>query len=84
MEKTKKGIENIFHKGIKDQEKETVAANMVAMGKKQDEEKQTFGLGGDTYAMAYKAFHWESAQQMELSQTEVFNAFHSSCIVSFI
>ena len=43
-----------------------------------------FKLGGDTYAMAYKALHWESAQAMNLSQNEILNAYHSSAIVTCI
>ena len=34
--------------------------------------------------MAYKALHWKSAEQLNLSQNEVYNAFHSSCIVTGI
>ena len=44
----------------------------------------TLKLGKDTYAMAFKALHWESGQQMNLSQHEVLTAFHSCVIVTAI
>ena len=34
--------------------------------------------------MAFTSLHWDSAAQMCLSQNEIYNAIHSSCIVAFI
>ena len=46
--------------------------------------EKEFGLGNDTYAMAFKAFNWDVAAQLELNTTEVYNAFHSALFVAGI
>ena len=43
-----------------------------------------FTLGADTYAMAFKALHWKSAQSLNLNPSEVLDAFHSAVIVTSI
>ena len=47
-------------------------------------DEKEFGLGNDTYAMAFKAFNWDIAAQLELNTTEVYNAFHSALFVAGI
>lgn len=44
----------------------------------------TMTMRKDTYAMAFKALHWESALQIKLSPFEVHNAFHAAVMVTFI
>ena len=39
------------------------------------------GLGNDTYAMAFKAFHWKVIDELDLNITEVHNAFHAAMFV---
>ena len=77
---------NLFKKtnSLVEKESEEIADNIVNSAQKQDKLKKKFKLGGDTYAMAFSALHWDSSRQMNLSQNEVYNAYHSSCIVSFI
>ena len=41
-------------------------------------------MSGDTYAMAYKAMHWECQHSMSLQPNEISNAFHSAAIVFII
>ena len=48
------------------------------------EEEQEFGLGNDTYAMAFKALHWDVAAQLDLSPTDVWNAYHAALFVAGI
>ena len=38
-------------------------------------------LGKDTYAMAFKALNWQVIKELDLSITEVHNAFHASMFV---
>ena len=45
----------------------------------QAEEK--LGLGGDTYAMAFKAFNWNVIKQLDLDMDEVHNSFHAAMFV---
>ena len=46
------------------------------------DDDQEFGLGNDTYAMAFKAFNWDVAAQMDLSPTDVWNAYHAALFVA--
>ena len=46
--------------------------------------EENLGLGDDTYAMAFKAFNWDVAAQLELNTTEVWNAYHSALFVAGI
>ena len=39
------------------------------------------GLGGDTYAMAFKAFNWQVIRQLDLNINEVHNSFHAAMFV---
>ena len=39
------------------------------------------GLGGDTYAMAFKAFNWQVIRELDLNINEVHNAFHAAMFV---
>ena len=40
-----------------------------------------FALGGDTYAMAFKAIHWDTQYQIGLQPGEISDALHSATIV---
>ena len=71
-------------KSLAKKEQSLLATNVVDMQQKQHGLKQNFNLGGDTYAQAFKALHWESAQQMNLSVSEVMTAFHSMIMVAFV
>ena len=48
---------------------------------KQKPKLPVFKLNKDTYAMAFKALHWETQESMGLQQTEISNAFHAATIV---
>jgi len=39
------------------------------------------GLGGDTYAMAFKAFNYKVMEQLDMDMEEVHNAFHAAMFV---
>ena len=47
-------------------------------------EEEEFGLGSDTYAMAFKAFNWDIAAQLELTPNDVWNAYQSALFVAGI
>lgn len=38
-------------------------------------------LGGDTYAMAFKAFNWQVMRELDLDMNEVHNAYHAAMFV---
>lgn len=39
------------------------------------------GLGGDTYAMAFRAFNWNTMRELDLDQADVHNAYHAAMFV---
>lgn len=42
---------------------------------------ETLGLGGDTYAMAFKAFNWQVIKELDLNMDEVHNSYHAAMFV---
>lgn len=43
--------------------------------------EKKLGLGGDTYAMAFKAFNWQVMRELDLDMNEVHNAYHAAMFV---
>ena len=43
--------------------------------------EEKLGLGGDTYAMAFKAFNWEVMRELDMDMEEVHNAYHAAMFV---
>ena len=49
--------------------------------KKLIESEKKLNLGGDTYAMAFKAFNWKVMRELDLEMDEVHNAYHAAMFV---
>ena len=45
------------------------------------ENEKKLGLGGDTYAMAFKAFNWGVIKELDLEMHEVHNSYHAAMFV---
>jgi len=45
------------------------------------EKDKKLGLGGDTYAMAFKAFNWEVMRELDLDMEDVHNSYHAAMFV---
>lgn len=43
--------------------------------------EEKLGLGGDTYAMSFKAFNWEVIRELDLDMEDVHNAYHAAMFV---
>lgn len=54
------------------------------LSKQLHEEGQELGVGNDTYAMAFKALHWDAASELGLSTFDVYNAYHAAIFVAGI
>jgi len=44
-------------------------------------QEKTLGLGGDTYAMAFRSFNWHTMEKLDLNQEDVHNAYHAAMFV---
>ena len=43
--------------------------------------EEKLGLGGDTYAMSFKAFNWQVIKELDLDMEDVHNAYHAAMFV---